>query len=53
MPGYTVGTYPWSIGAVIAILVLLLAVLGLVGVVPFTPVVVFGMITALAVARLI
>ena len=53
MPTYTVGTYPWSIGAVIAILVLLLAVLGLVGVVPFTPTVVFGMITALAVARLI
>jgi hypothetical protein len=53
MQGYTVGTYPWSIGAVIAILVLLIGVLGLVGVVPFSQTVVFGMLTALAVARLI
>ena len=53
MPGYTVGTYPWSIGAIVAILVLIVAILGLIGVVPFTPVVVFGMVTALAVARLI
>lgn len=53
MPTYTVGTYPWTIGAIIAILVLLLAVLGLVGVLPASPTIVFGLIAALAVSRLI
>jgi hypothetical protein len=41
-----------TIGWLIAILVLLLAVLGLVGVLPPSPTVVFGLIAALAVARL-
>lgn len=50
----TVGTnYAITVGWVIAILVLLLAILGLVGVVPWTPTVGFGLIAALAVARLI
>jgi hypothetical protein len=43
---------PLTLGSVIAILVVLLGVLGMVGVLPSTPVVVFGLITALAVARL-
>ena len=53
MPGYTVGTYPWTVGAIIALLVLILALLGLIGVVPFTSTVVFGFIVGLAIARLI
>lgn len=45
---------PWlTIGAVIAIITLLLCVLGLVGVLPMTPTVVFGLIAALALARLV
>jgi hypothetical protein len=48
----TVGAYPVTIGWLIAILVLLLAVLGLLGVIPTSPMVVFGLIAALAVARL-
>ena len=45
---------PWlTIGAVIAVLVLLLAILGLVSVLPYTPVIVFGLIAALALARLV
>jgi uncharacterized membrane protein YbaN (DUF454 family) len=42
-----------TIGWVIAVLVLLLGILGIVGVLPSTPVVVFGLISALAVARLL
>jgi hypothetical protein len=42
-----------TIGAIIAILVLVIAVLGVLGVVPDTATVVFGLIGALAVARLI
>jgi hypothetical protein len=42
-----------TIGWVIAVLVLLLAILGLVGVLPNTALVVFGLIGALAVARLL
>jgi hypothetical protein len=52
MPTFAVGTYPWTIGAIIAIVVLLLAVLGLVGVLPMSAPVAFGLFAALAVARL-
>jgi hypothetical protein len=45
---------PWlTIGAIIAVVVLLLAILGLVGVLPMSAPVVFGLIAALAVARLL
>jgi hypothetical protein len=45
---------PWlTVGAVIAIVVLLLAIVGLVGVLPMSNTVVFGLIAALAVARLV
>lgn len=43
---------PTGIGSVLAIVVLVVAVLGLVGVVPASPSVVFGLVGALAVARL-
>ncbi len=52
MPAFTMGTYPYTIGAILAIVVLLLAILGLIGVIPLTAPVVFGMFAALAVARL-
>jgi hypothetical protein len=42
-----------TIGAIIAIIVLILAIIGIVGAIPNTPVVVFGLIAALAVARLV
>ena len=42
-----------TVGWVIAIIVLLLAILGLAGVFPFTATVVFGLLGALAVARLV
>jgi hypothetical protein len=45
---------PWlTIGAVIALLVLVLAILGIVGALPYTAPVVFGLVAALAVARLL
>jgi hypothetical protein len=45
---------PWlTIGAIIAVVVLLLAILGLVGVLPMTTTVFFGLIAALAIARLV
>lgn len=47
-----VGLAPVSIGFVLAIIVLLLAILGLVGVLPMTSTTVFGLVAALAVARL-
>jgi hypothetical protein len=47
------GAYPYTVGAIIAVLVLLLAILGLLNVVPFTATVVFGLIAATAIARLI
>jgi len=47
-----VGTYAVTVGWLIAIVVLLLAILGLVGVLSASPTVVFGLIAALAVARL-
>jgi hypothetical protein len=48
----TVGNYAVTIGFIVAILVLLFAVLGMAGVIPMTPVWVFGLVAALAVARL-
>jgi hypothetical protein len=47
-----VGSYPVTIGSLIALIVLVLAILGLVGVLPLSAPVVFGFIAALAVARL-
>ena len=47
-----VGLAPISIGFIIALVVLLLCILGVVGVLPMTTPVVFGLIGALAVARL-
>lgn len=49
----TVGNLAITIGWVIAVIVLLLAIIGLVGVLPLSQTVVFGLIAALAVARLI
>jgi len=49
----TVGTVPVTIGWIIAVLVLLIAILGLLNVVPFTATVVFGLIAAVSIARLI
>lgn len=46
-------TFPTGVGAVLAVVVLVLAVLGLVGVLPASPVVVFGLLAGLAVARLV
>jgi hypothetical protein len=42
-----------TIGWILAVLVLLLSILGIVGVMPMSAVVVFGLIAALAVARLL
>jgi len=48
------GAPPWAtIGSVIALVVVLLAILGLLGVLPFTATVVFGLLAALAIARLV
>jgi hypothetical protein len=49
----TVGNYAITIGWLIALLVLILAILGLVGVLPMTMTVFFGLIAALAIARLL
>jgi hypothetical protein len=49
----TVNGLAITIGWLIAIVVLLIAILGLIGVVPLGQTVVFGLIAALAVARLI
>jgi hypothetical protein len=48
----TIGTYPLTVGSLIAVLVLLLALLGLLNVIPLSETVAFGLIGALAVARL-
>lgn len=49
-----VSSAPWlTIGWIIALIVLLLAILGLLSVLPMTTTVVFGLIAALAIARLI
>jgi hypothetical protein len=42
-----------TMGWILAVLVLLLSILGIVGVMPMSAVVVFGLIAALAVARLL
>ena len=42
-----------GIGGILAIIVLLLAILGALGVLPPSPVVVFGLVGALAVCRLL
>jgi hypothetical protein len=48
----TVSGLAITVGWLIAIVVLILAILGLVGVLPLSSTVVFGLIAALAVARL-
>jgi hypothetical protein len=48
----TVGSYALTVGWLIALIVLLLAILGLISVIPLTPTVVFGLLAALAIARL-
>ena len=49
----TVGSYPVTIGWIIAVLVLLLCILGILGVLPMTAPWVFGLIGGLAIARLL
>jgi len=48
-----VAVQPITVGWVIAIVVLLICILGMIGVVPLSQIVVFGLIAALAVARLV
>src|SRR5262252_3064662 len=48
-----IGSYTLGIGGIIAVIVLVLAILGMLSVIPNTAVVLFGLIAALAVARLI
>lgn len=48
-----VGLQPFTIGFLIALLVILLCILGMLAVLPSTPIVIFGLIGALAVARLV
>lgn len=48
-----VGSYPLTLGGLIAIVVLILAIIGMVGALPDSKLVVFGLIAALAVARLL
>jgi len=43
---------PVTVGWVIALIVLLICILGMIGVVPLSQIVVFGLLAALAVARL-
>lgn len=43
----------WTLGAIIAVIVLILAIIGMVGVLPETPIIIFGLIGALAIARLL
>jgi len=49
----TVGSLTVTVGWLIAIVILVLAILGLVGVLANTSLIVFGLIGALAVARLL
>lgn len=51
--GGTAGPTWLTIGAIIAVIVLLLCILGLVGVLPDSPMIVFGLIGGLALARLL
>lgn len=48
-----VGSYPLTLGGLIAVIVLILAIIGLVGALPDSKLIIFGLIAALAVARLI
>jgi hypothetical protein len=48
-----VGATVITIGWLIAVVVLILAIIGMVGALPDTPLTVFGLIAALAVARLL
>jgi len=48
-----IGSYTLGIGGIIAVIVLVLAILGMLSVIPNTVVVLFGLIAALAVARLV
>ena len=48
-----VGLAPIGIGAIIALVVILLAILGMLGVLPDTPLISFGLIGALGIARLV
>lgn len=49
----TVGSLAVTVGWLIGLIILILAILGLVGVLPSTPIVVFGMLGGLAIARLL
>jgi len=49
----TLGNYALTLGWIVAIVVLILAIIGLVGALPMSGTVVFGLIAALAIARLI
>ena len=48
-----VGSYPLTLGGLIAVIVLILAIIGLVGALPDSKLIIFGLIAALAVARLL
>jgi hypothetical protein len=48
-----VGFQSMSLGFIVAIIVLILAIIGMVGVLPMNAIVVFGLLAALAVARLV
>ena len=48
-----VGIQPFTVGFIIALIVILLAILGMIGVLPDTPLIVFGLIGALGIARLV
>jgi hypothetical protein len=43
---------PVTIGLILAIIILILAVIGLVGVLPLNPLIAFGLIAGLAIARI-
>ena len=53
MQTFQIGGLAITIGWIIAVVVLILAIIGLVGALPLTPTVIFGMLAALAVARLL
>lgn len=44
---------PITVGLIIALVVLLLAILGLVSVLPLNPLIIFGLIAGLAIARMV
>jgi hypothetical protein len=43
---------PITLGLILAIIILILAVIGLVGVLPLNPLIVFGLVAGLAIARM-